>query len=79
MTIFTLDQGEYIVCQIEADSFENLVTNALYQANNYLFRTWLPKHEITSLPFAAEKYFLDNEEDLCMELWVKVSSRKGLK
>lgn len=74
MTTFILDPGEYIVCQIEADSFENLVTNALYQANNYLFGTWLPKHQLTSLPFAAEKYFLDNKEESSMELWVKVNT-----
>jgi len=74
MTTFTLDPGEYIVCQIESDSFENLVTNALYQANNYLFGTWLPKHELNSLPFVAEKYFLDNKEESSMELWVKVNT-----
>lgn len=72
MTIFTLDVGEYIVCRIEADSFENLVSNALYQANNYLYGTWLPKHKLASLPFAAEKYFMENEEEPCMELWVKL-------
>ena len=79
MTIFTLEPGEYIVCQIEADSWKNLVQNALYQANNYLFGTWLPKHELTALPFAAEKYFLDNKEESCMELWIKVNTDEILK
>lgn len=75
MTIFTLEPGEYIVCQIEADSWENLVSNALYQANNYLFGTWLPKHELTSLPFAAEKYYMENREIPCMELLVKCKNK----
>ena len=66
-----LSAGEYIVCRIEAESFEELVTTALVQANKYLFQTWLPSHELVTEPFAAEKYYLDIKDVNCMEIWVR--------
>lgn len=65
-----LPAGEYIVCKIEAESFEELVTTALNQANKYLFETWLKQHEIITQPFSAEKYMIGNKEVYCMEVWV---------
>lgn len=65
-----LPSGEYIVCRIEAESFEKLVTDALDKAGKYLFGIWLPKHQLTTEPFSAEKYFTEND-GYCMELWVK--------
>ena len=46
MVQHTLPAGEYVVCRIEAESFEELVTTALNQANKYLFETWLPNHKL---------------------------------
>lgn len=66
-----LPEGEYIVCRIEAENFENLVTVALNQANKYLFGTWLPRHGLTTEPFSAEKYHRATEDIACMEIWVK--------
>lgn len=66
-----LAAGEYIVCKIEAESFEDLATVALNQANNYLFSTWLPRHNFTTEPFAAEKYYCSLEDMASMEIWVK--------
>lgn len=66
-----LAAGEYIVCKIEAESFEELVTVALNQANNYLFSTWLPRHNISTEPFAAEKYYRATRDMASMEIWVK--------
>ena len=43
MSFYSLQAGEYVVCTIEADSFEFLVTNALDQCIKYLHETWLPK------------------------------------
>lgn len=63
--------GDYIVCKIEAESFENLVTMALDQANNYLFGTWLPNHQLSTEPFSAEKYYINCDEGNCMEIWVR--------
>lgn len=65
-----LSIGEYIVCSIEAESFEKLVTTALDQAGKYLFGTWLPKHELTTQPFSAEKYYITSQETHHMEIWV---------
>ena len=72
MTIFTLEPGTYIVCEIVADSFENLVTNALYQANNYLYGVWVPKHGVKTKALAAEKYFSHNEGAYSMEVWIPI-------
>lgn len=66
-----LTAGEYIVCKIEAESFEDLVTVALNQANNYLFSIWLPRHNFTTEAFAAEKYYCGLEDMASMEIWVK--------
>lgn len=65
-----LPTGEYIVCSIEAESFEELVTVALDQAGKYLFGTWLPRHELTTQPFSAEKYYMASQESQHMEIWV---------
>lgn len=65
-----LSAGEYIVCRIEAESFEELVTVALDQASKYLFGTWLPHHNLTTEPFSAEKYYRNTEDTVCMEIWV---------
>lgn len=66
-----LPADEYIVCKIEAEKFEDLVTVALNQASKYLFGTWLPHHNLTTEPFSAEKYYQDAEDMAYMEIWVK--------
>lgn len=66
-----LPAGEYIVCRIEAENFEDLVTDALNQGGKYLFGTWLPHHNLTTEPFSAEKYYRDLKDMACMEIWVK--------
>lgn len=64
--------GKYIVCRIEAENFEDLVTVKLDQENKYLFSTWLPRHNLTTEPFSVEKYFRDTEDMAYMEIWVKL-------
>ena len=66
-----LPAGEYIVCKIEAEKFEDLVTVALDQASKYLFGTWLQHHSLATEPFSAEKYYRDAEDMAYMEIWVK--------
>ena len=66
-----LPAGNYIVCKIEAESFEKLVTEALDKAGKYLFGTWLPNHQLASEPFSAEKYYTNCDYGNCMEIWVK--------
>ncbi len=70
MVQYILPAGEYIVCKIEAESFENLVTTALNQANKYLFETWLPNHKLITKPFMVEKYYNGSTEINYMEIWV---------
>jgi AraC family transcriptional regulator len=65
-----LPAAEYIVCSFEAESFEELTTSALGKSMNYLFGTWLPKHNLSTQPFSAEKYINVNPEMCKMELWV---------
>ncbi len=66
-----LPAGEYIVCKIEAEKFEDLVTVALDQASKYLFGIWLPHHNSATEPFSAEKYYRDVKDMAYMEIWVK--------
>lgn len=70
-----LPAGDYIVCKIEAENFENLVTEALDKAGKYLFGTWLPNHQLTTERFSAERYYTDCDYGNCMELWVKPLSK----
>lgn len=65
-----LPAGEYLVCSIEAESFEVLVTTALDQAGKYLFGTWLPHHKLATKPFSAEKYYKNMDGIHYMEIWV---------
>lgn len=65
-----LPAGDYIVCKIEAESFENLVTEALDKAGKYLFGSWLPNHHINTEPFSAEKYYTNCDYGNCMEIWI---------
>lgn len=65
-----LSASEYIVCRIEAESFEELVSNALNQANKYLFETWLPNHKLVTKPFMVEKYYKKSADFSYMEIWI---------
>lgn len=67
-----LPPGEYIVCQIEAESFETLVCEGLDKAAAYLFGTWLPSRTLEIEAFSAEKYDLNKTDEYTMELWVKL-------
>lgn len=65
-----LSAGEYIVCAFEAEDFEHLVMDAVYKAHKYLFETWLPRHQLTTMPFAVERYASHDPETTKMEVWV---------
>ncbi|MCL2810269.1 MAG: AraC family transcriptional regulator [Clostridia bacterium] len=65
-----LAAAKYVVCSIEAESFEELTTSALGKSMKYLFGVWLPKHNISIQPFSAEKYISASPEVCKMELWV---------
>lgn len=68
--VWELHEGEYIVCSFEAADFEQLVTDALYKAQKYVFEMWLPKRKLSCKPFAIERYANHSPETTCMEVWV---------
>ena len=68
-----LTSGNYIVCSFEAENFETLVMDALYKAQQYIYRTWLPKHELRTEAFCAERYASHSPETTNMELWLKLT------
>lgn len=68
-----LSEGEYIVCTFEAEDFEHLVMDAVYKAHKYLFETWLPRHQLKTMPFAVERYASHDLETTKMEVWVMMS------
>lgn len=70
LVTWELPAAEYIVCSFEAESFEELITSALGKCMNYLFSIWLPKHNLSTQPFSAEKYISINPKMCKMELWV---------
>ena len=69
-SVWELPQGEYIVCFFEAENFEQLVTDALYKAQRYIFEMWLPKHHLSCKPFAIERYARHDPDTASMEVWV---------
>lgn len=71
-TSLGLPVGEYIVCTFEAETFEALVMDALYKAQQYLFGTWLPGHNLQTEPFCAERYASHTPQTTSMEIWLKV-------
>ncbi|MCG8480026.1 MAG: AraC family transcriptional regulator [Spirochaetales bacterium] len=68
---WVLPEGDYTVCELEAETFHLLVSEALGKARDYLFDVWLPGREITCEPFMAEFYIGTTDESAGMELWVK--------
>ena len=71
-THWELLEGEYVVCTFEAESFEALVMDALYKAQQYLFGTWLPSHKLQTEPFSAERYESHTPQTARMEVWLKL-------
>lgn len=69
---WVMPEGEYIVCSFEAESFEALVMDALFKAEQYLFNIWLPKHSIKTDMFCAERYPTHGAGTTAMEVWVRV-------
>ncbi len=70
-TQWIMPVGDYAICQIEAENFYELTTNALNKARDYMFGVWLPNHKLTSEPFMAELYFKTTPEACYMEIWLK--------
>lgn len=67
-----LPEGEYIVCSLEAENFNALVTDALYKAEQYIFNTWMPRHKLLCEAFCAERYASHLPKTASMEIWLKL-------
>jgi AraC family transcriptional regulator len=67
-----LPSGNYIVCTFEAESFEALVTDAIYKAGDYT-ETWLKKKGFSCGDFMAEMYTPCNSDFAIMEMWYPIT------
>ncbi|RKD32388.1 AraC family transcriptional regulator [Lacrimispora algidixylanolytica] len=67
-----LPPGKYIVCSFEAENFEALVMDALYKAQQYVYNTWMPNHNLQTQAFCAERYASHSLETTNMEIWLKL-------
>lgn len=74
---WTITPGEYLVCTFEAESFEALVMDVLYKAQQYFFNVWLPNHNMTTEPWSIEYYRSTTAEVKTMAVWVKPLERQG--
>lgn len=68
---WTLPAGEYVVCAFEAETFEALVMDALYKAEQYLYGTWLPRRKLETEPFCAVRYATHGAGTTRMEVWLQ--------
>ena len=69
---WTLPAGEYIVCRFEAETFDEMVSTALYKVFNYM-HMWQEKNGLKRESFGAEIYYDQDEEKqgyVYMETWV---------
>ena len=69
-----LPQGDYIVCSFEAENFKELVMDALYKAQQYLYQVWLPNKNLSTDFFCAERYSSHSPETTSMEVWLKLTN-----
>ena len=65
---FTLPVGDYVVCSLEAESFEALIGCAIHKAMRFI-RIWMKQHTIECGTFSAELY----DGTSSMELWIPVA------
>ncbi|MCH1982001.1 AraC family transcriptional regulator [Ruminococcus sp. OA3] len=70
-----LSPGEYLICSFEAENFETLVMDTLYKVQQYVFGTWLPRRQLQTEPFCAERYASHSRDTKNMEIWLKLSAR----
>lgn len=71
---FTLPVGNYVVCSLEAESFEDLIDNAIHKAMRFM-QLWMKQHNIVSGKFSAELY----DGTSSMELWIPVAENPAEK
>lgn len=75
---FTLPNGEYIVCCLEAENFAELIGSAIFKASSFM-NGWMKKHSLVCGDFAAEIYDDMDPNSSYMELWLPVKPSADLK
>lgn len=70
---WSLPRGEYVVCSLEAESFDALVMDALYKATQYVYNVWLPRRRLKTEMFSAERYPTHGPGTTQMEIWLQVA------
>ncbi len=75
---YTLEAGEYLVCQVEAESFQDLIDSAIYKASMFL-NQWIVQHEIACGNYAVEVYEQMTEQSSYMELWMPIKASQKRK
>lgn len=71
LSTYILPRGEYVVCTLEAESFDELVDSALFKAISYM-GGWLRSHHLKCGEFSAEIYYGHDADSRTMELWLPV-------
>ncbi len=80
LSSFSLSLGEYIVCCLEAENFEEMIGSAIFKAYSFIGK-WIKKHGFTCGDFSAEMYYSQQTEPCRMEIWIplKEQSQEKLK
>jgi len=65
---FTLPVGDYVVCSLETESFEQLISCTIHKTMRFM-QVWMKQHNIECGKFSAELY----DGTSSMELWIPVA------
>jgi AraC family transcriptional regulator len=68
---FTLPCGEYIICNVEAENFSELVGSAIHKAASFV-HGWMERHQLVCGDFAAKMYLGNDPDANYMEIWLPV-------
>lgn len=68
---------EYVVCEFEAENFEQLLPSALGKAMKYT-RFWLKEHGLIADGFFPEIYYHDSPKMAYMEMWIPFKQRENI-
>ncbi len=69
LSVFSLPARDYVICGFEAETFDELVTSAVYIAQSFMKR-WMDKHKLKTGDFAVEMYSPMQDGSAHMETWL---------
>jgi len=70
---FTIPSGDFVICRIEAESFDVLIDSAVFMANAFM-GGWMKQRNLTCGNFAAEMYLSRDSCGSAVELWLPIKS-----